>query len=210
MRAAMAAAPPPPGGESDEMIEPEETVTSLAVPPDDIDFDRYEEAEDTSDHPTFCLWCHVKQSKQEYKESKRLQKLIRFWEENKASMEPFEFCRRMQQLYNENMRMLLKDDDGDPIPMGPPWPARVMWEHDISHQLRPNAVLEDIARTMHTALRTLRDNGLFIEDTYTRTGTKKRRLDYTASKTYREIVKELRPILDKLSTSRNKDLYGLT
>lgn len=210
MRAAMAAPPPPPGGEMDDTIEPEETITSTAVPPTDLDFDRYEEEEDVSEDPNFCLWCHVKQSKQQYKDCKRLKKLIRFWEENKASMEPFEFCRRMQKLYNELMRKFLNDDDGHPIAYGPPWPARSMWEHDISHQLRPNAVLEDIARTMHTALLTLRDNGLFIEDTYTRTGTKKRRLDYTASKNYREIVKELRPILDKLNASRNTDLYGLT
>lgn len=195
--AAAMARPPDP---DEEEVEP----PAVVVPMVEIDWSNYVEREPIEESKAkFCFWCVIAQSTQQYRDSKHIAKLVRFWEENKAYMAPFEFCRKMQKLYNTLARPRMVNSKNERF-TGPPWPAKQMWEHDLLHMLRPTGQREMVARTLGYVLHNMTQNGLFKKDS-------KGNMQYDSRvlKDYRDTWKELRSLLDKLESTRNTELYGL-
>jgi hypothetical protein len=170
------------------------------VPLHDVDWATYEQ--DPYDPITdagWCFWCHHAQSKEQYQENKRVLRLAKFHKENLSRMHPFAFCRKMQGLYNRDMRNNLVDEHNKRI-RGPAWSAQSIFEHTLKHAISPYSIREEVVRCMTSAMRSLQNSGIFLDD-----GT----VDTKKLDEYRKTWKELAPLLNKIESMRNTDLYGI-
>lgn len=154
--------------------------------------------------PDFCFWCLYAQSKQEYVDSKRVEKLMRFHKENFDHMNPFTFARKMQSMYNKVMREHLVYRGR--VYRGPAWPARNIYEHLLTHKISPQTQYTQIARTCVTALKKLEENGIFREGT---PDDPRESVDRASMELYLKIFKEVKPLLSAIEKQQNGDLFGL-
>lgn len=171
--------------------------------PDDTDFSKYVEEEEIEDEG-FCFDCLYAQSTQQYMLNLNVARMHKFHKENKPYMAPFEFVRKKQTMYNEDIRPHLLHDDGTPmLGGGPAWSARSIWDHDGVHTLNPDSERERTARTFGRVMRDMEHNGLHLKHSSGRVTHDSKWL-----KDYIEIWKQLKPLLEKLDASRNRSLVG--
>ncbi len=203
--------PPPPSNaaavaSSSGLYEPEEEPTLVAVPMDVVNWDDYKETELIED-PDFCFWCQYAQTMEHYKNNNSVEKLRKYYEENFSRVHPFEYAREMQRLYRENIQNCLKNHAGQLI-QGPEWSGKSIYEHTSVHSLEPRDVYDDWCRTLVRAVQVMRDTALFL-------GNKDDKgkilgVNNTALTMYIKTIKEAKPFLEKIASTRKSALYSIS
>lgn len=164
----------------------------------ELNWDEYIEEEPITD-PGFCLWCRFAvMARNATKGNLKWGALKTYHEENHGRVHPFEFARESQRIYNECLRDHLTDEDGCPI-RGPAWPAKNIHEHAITHVVIAICNHRENAMVYQTALRRIRDNGLFRSD-----GS----VCLKHFKAFTEAEKNARVLLDKVDQSKSNSLFG--
>jgi hypothetical protein len=182
-----------------------------SIPMRTLNWDEYEEdPNDPIIDKKWCFWCHYAQSKEEYAGNKNIEKLVLYHNEHRSFVDPFEFARHMQGLYNLYVREYMIDPLGKrvngkkPRKRGPPWPGRTVYEHAKVHAMLPLAIYEDILRYYVTTVDTVA-NQLRVFDPATNDETVRAKMvDH-----FIKLTKEVRPFIKEVSAARNTNLYGL-
>jgi hypothetical protein len=193
-----ALADPPPA----EAIIPDPLVP---VPMDHLDWNNYIEKYPI-DEPGFCFWCHYAQTKQQYVGNKNVEKLVNFHRENFNNIHPFDFARKMQKLYRRYIQPWLIDHTGK-VCLGPEWSGIQIVQHTTLHIINPPDVVEAWMRVIVRSTQVMADNGIFLGSA-SKPGVIQG-IDSKVFSTFMKTIKEAKPFLDKLSLTRNKNLYGI-
>ena len=175
----------------------EEMPAPVPVPMEELDWSKYDHGAEVVD-PDFCLWCTfaVCAKQQQQAGNKNWIRLKTYAEENWGRVHPFKFAREMQRIYNAHIRCHLSNDLGEVV-YGPVWPAQQIHEHCIRHVFNARCAHIENCFTYQTALRRMRDKGLFMSD-----GT----IDMAILKRFSEIEKQARVLYDKVDVSKGDTL----
>lgn len=161
--------------------------------------DYVQDPNDPVTDPDFCLWCCFALCARQAKTgNKKWERLKKYHEENWGHVHPFKFARESQRIYNEKIRDNLTDGKGRKM-RGPAWPAQQIHEHPINHVFIARCAHTENAFIYQTALRRIRDKGLFMSD-----GS----VCLKTLKAFQETEKQARILYEKVDASKSTALYG--
>lgn len=177
--------------------EEQEIPPPVAVKMKELDWSEYvQDPDDPITDADFCLWCDFAVCANDLKTgNKHWEQLIRYHNENWGRVHPFKFARDSQRIYNEHIRLYLTDNDKAHV-VGPAWPAQSIHEHPITHVFIARCAHIENAFVYQTALRRMRDNGLFMSD-----GTVNTKL----LKLFFDTEKQARVLFEKIDTGKGSN-----
>lgn len=106
----------------------------------------------------WCLFSHFAQSKDQLQTNDVIVRLRALMDVNRGAMAPFDYCRLVQDFYNDEVREHLMDPQCvDRRKRGPVWPAENIWNYTQRVQLSPAASNQLVARGVMDTITTLLD-----------------------------------------------------
>lgn len=145
---------------------------------------RDEDEMESSDDPNYCFLCDCTENHIMVYESDNYKRMRALLYENYGITDIKWLIPTAQDLYNTGVRVYTKDRR--------PWFKRVIHEHLTHHHPTPRAIVEQQLQTFNHMLRTLEASGVVEESTIV---PGRRRLNTTYASLYKELCKEMRPMI---------------
>jgi len=178
-----------------------------SVPCDDVDWDAYVETEPIT-KPDFCFWSEMAHGKHQLEQNQAVQNLVTFHRQNMSKMHPFVFVRKIQDMYNRDLRPYFSHPtDPDRQVRGPMWPARNIYEY--THKIvSPPAIASLVSKIYLDIIVTLSKNQVIETDPSSK-DPRARKGNIKAIELFVKVTDKARYWFERVAATRNTDLYSL-
>jgi hypothetical protein len=146
---------------------------------------------ETSDNPNYCFLCDCTDNRMSVGENTRYKQLREALYDNYGITDVKWLIPKVQTLYNAGVRPYTT--------LKLPWYKRVIHEHITRHHPTPRAIVEQQLQTFNDMLRALESSGVIEESTIV---PGRRRVNTTYASLYKELCKEMRPMINLVTKLR--------